>query len=902
MEEGIPLFYIWGEFAERCARRKRPRSREHPFSASHEELNHSMNLVYFSDIGARRNLPLKLPTGATPICSLHAPPENEKVRLKEWSVAAIEFDARHALEFINQTSQIGESGNAEVKFANDILYLVEVLKLASELVMKQRYLPGIERQNKVFMPRWKFFFDDHTNERMELLQKMMPQSLSEFAGEGEEALMYGILCGFAEALIQKFLQEKDILDAGDLGYGIEYKWMDALFRKKELDSDIIKLDKLYGGIKEWSGSIENSNLRNFMTCFRLSPPSDKPISGNASGNKEEWLLDYLVRSKEDTSLIIEAAKIWGASPGVGKYFKGGIDAAQNALLQDLGFASRLFKPITSSLSHPAPTGCSLKLGEVSNFLRQSAVILKDSGYGVMLPSWLDNNQKSPFGISVALKSKSEGFFSLDSLMAFDWKLSIGGEEISERDFMLLASLKSEIVNIKGRWIGLNTEVMQKTIDMIRRFKKDGGISARDALALMLSDHASGKFTFSYDNKILKGIFDRLKGEGSFAMLPHPLSLNGTLRDYQLVGYSWLDYLSGYGIGACLADDMGLGKTIQLISLLLNRKQKNPSAHTLLICPTSVVGNWVMELQKFAPSLKFMVHHGNDRLKGRTFLREAGKNDLVISTYQLTYRDFKHLCKINWNLLALDEAQNIKNVYTKQSQAVRKLSSQSRIALTGTPIENRLLELWSIMDFLNPGYLKSMDSFMNNYGTPIEKYRDAAKRTELQALIKPFLLRRLKSDKNVIKDLPDKFEAKMYCTLTKEQATLYQAVVDSVMAAIEENEEGIKRKGIILNSILRLKQVCDHPSLYLADGSELGGRSGKLARLEEMLEKIIENGESSLIFTQYAQMGGMLSAYLQKKLGCEIFFLHGGTPRKERDRMVSVFQEAILYWRACKRYS
>jgi SNF2 family DNA or RNA helicase len=343
----------------------------------------------------------------------------------------------------------------------------------------------------------------------------------------------------------------------------------------------------------------------------------------------------------------------------------------------------------------------------------------------------------------------------------------------------------------------------------------------------------------------------------------------------------------------VADNIVCHNTIQLITLLLHdrdvRQQVSEPGPALLICPMSIVGNWQKEVQRFAPSLKTMIHHGHERLSGEAFEQEAKQNDMVITTYSLALRDKEHLSSIDWDYVVVDEAQNIKNDAAKQTQAIKKLNAKHKIALTGTPVENRLSELWSIMEFLNPGYLGSGTDFRKNFAIPIERYHDANRAEALKRLIQPFVLRRLKTDKTIIADLPDKMEMKVFCNLTQEQASLYEAVVQEMLAKIEE-AEGIERKGLVLSTLLKLKQVCNHPAQFVADGSALPGRSGKLARLEEMLEEALAEGDKALIFTQFAEMGTLLRHHLQETLGREVLFLHGGTPKKQRDVMVQRFQE------------
>jgi len=333
--------------------------------------------------------------------------------------------------------------------------------------------------------------------------------------------------------------------------------------------------------------------------------------------------------------------------------------------------------------------------------------------------------------------------------------------------------------------------------------------------------------------------------------------------------------------------MGLGKTIQLIALLLHERINAQPRPALLICPTSVVGNWQRELTRFAPNLRVLIHHGALRQKN-DLSKQAVRHDVVISSYALLHRDEKQLGAVEWSDVILDEAQNIKNPSTKQAQAARKLTAQWRVALTGTPVENRLTELWSIFQFLNPGYLGSQQDFLNRLARPIERGGDEAATQQLKSLVGPFILRRVKTDPAVISDLPEKNEMKVYCSLTKEQATLYQAVVEDSLFKIQE-AEGIDRRGVILGTLTKLKQVCNHPAQFLGDGSALSQRSGKLMRLTEMLEEARTVRDHALVFTQFSTMGGLLKSYLQDAFGEEVFFLHGGTPMKARTKMVETYQ-------------
>jgi SNF2 family DNA or RNA helicase len=339
----------------------------------------------------------------------------------------------------------------------------------------------------------------------------------------------------------------------------------------------------------------------------------------------------------------------------------------------------------------------------------------------------------------------------------------------------------------------------------------------------------------------------------------------------------------------VANNIICHNTIQFIAFLLHLKeQETLEKPTLLVCPTSVLGNWEREVKKFAPTLKVLQYHGDKRAKGKAFLEAANKHDIVITSYSLIQRDIKSLQGVYWQVIVLDEAQNVKNSEAKQSQAVRQIESTFRIALTGTPVENRLQELWSILDFLNPGYLGNRQFFQRRFAIPIEKYGDAASLNQLRSLVQPFILRRLKSDREIIQDLPEKQEMTVFCGLTADQAALYQKVVEESLAEIEA-AEGLQRRGMILALLIKLKQICNHPSHYLKQDTLEQHHSGKLQRLEEMLETAIAEGDRALIFTQFAEWGKLLKPYLEKQIGRETLFLYGSTQKKQREEMVDRFQ-------------
>ncbi|MGH9763846.1 MAG: DEAD/DEAH box helicase, partial [Blastocatellia bacterium] len=646
--------------------------------------------------------------------------------------------------------------------------------------------------------------------------------------------------------------------------------------------------------KKWRRSDGSSHDGNFRICFRLDPPDDEPQK-TSSKSKDVWALRYFLQAEDDPSLLVPADQVWRERGSTLRFVNRKFEMPQERLLAGLGLAERMFSPIRESLALAQPTSCNLTTDQACSFMREAAWLLTSSGFGVLTPdlagklnlrlklSTKRSSGKSPKGSSPAT-------LSLEGIVNFDWQVALGDQTLTKADFEKLASLKVPLVRIRGEWVEFSQDQVRRALNFLEKRDKQGEMPLDQALRASLDSNVVGGLpvaSIEADGWIGE-LLDQATGKSQVKLLGAPSGFTGTLRPYQLVGFSWLAFLRRFGLGACLADDMGLGKTIQTIALLLHLRASGESKPALLICPTSVVGNWEREISRFAPSLKVLIHHGSGRAKSGLEDSVAGK-DIVISSYSLLHRDLAHLAEIEWGEVILDEAQNIKNPGTRQAQAARTLKASHKVALTGTPVENRLSELWSIFQFLNPGYLGSHESFRATFENPIVRVgnQDAARR--LRSLTAPFLLRRVKTDPAVIDDLPPKNEMKVFCNLTREQGTLYEAVVRDSLKLIEESE-GIKRRGVVLSTLMKLKQVCNHPAQFLKDGSLLQDRSGKLNRLVEMLEEGRSVGDRSLIFTQFAEMGTLLKSHIESAFGDDVFFLHGGTPASARQRMVERFQE------------
>lgn len=588
--------------------------------------------------------------------------------------------------------------------------------------------------------------------------------------------------------------------------------------------------------------------------------------------------------------------------------------------------------------------------EAWRFLTEDSVKLAEAGASVLMPGWWETVRKQKMLLKAKVRSSvgsKDSMFGMDSIIQFDWRMAVGGATLTEEEFRRLAEQQRRLVQVNGQWILLDPDMLEEIKKVMKRLQKKKGLSFREALELHLlggadigeasgepSDgEADGRDAASMLrlevelNSHLSRMVDQLQQTSSIPVASDPAGFQGELRRYQREGVSWMTFLRRFGLGGCLADDMGLGKTVQWIVYVLHLKENGLlDTPALLICPTSVIGNWQKELERFAPSLAVHLHYGTRRAKAEAFPASVNGADVVITSYALAHLDEEELAGMEWSTLCLDEAQNIKNVYTKQAGSIRKLNARHRMALTGTPIENRLTELWSIFDYMNPGYLGTLGEFRRTFVTEVEK-GNAEKTAQVQKLARPFLLRRVKKDPAIQLDLPEKNEMKSYVPLTLEQGALYESILKEMFDKVDRLPP-MERRGLILATLTRLKQVCDHPLLLTKqtgegqDGegiaraaspgrrtsrrntagqesgnrgeakgpNELVARSSKLSRLLEMVEELRTEGDKCLIFTQFVEMGHLLRNALEQELGEDVLFLHGGVSKSRRDEMIEGFQQ------------
>ena len=559
-----------------------------------------------------------------------------------------------------------------------------------------------------------------------------------------------------------------------------------------------------------------------------------------------------------------------------------------AVLQDLLVLSRHFPDLAQLTKTDGPTSLYYKSADFVKVLLETLPRMQLLGIALLLPKSLRHWVKPSAGGRLRTKAKSAAigsFMRLDDMLTFDWQVALGSEMVSLKEFQKLVNNSTGLVKIKDQYVLIDPNDLTK---LYKQLENPPELTGTEMLRVALSEeYKGGRLGVSEEVREIINQFTNTEAQ------PLPDNLRANLRPYQQRGYDWLVKNTALGMGSLLADDMGLGKTLQIIALLLKFKQEGrfKKQKALVVLPTTLITNWQKEIARFAPDLIPYVYHGPNRKLPGDRLPEDAKEadyDLLLTTYGTVRSDLEKLKKTTWAVLIIDEAQNIKNADTEQTKAVKSLKSPIRIALSGTPVENRLSEFWSIMDFVNKGYLGGLTKFNEEFGKPIQQERDQQRLDQFRRVTSPFLLRRVKTDKTIINDLPDKIENNQFCSLTSEQASLYESVVQESIRAIED-KEGIARRGLVLKLMTALKQIGNHPYQYLKEGNRNVALSGKATMLLDLLETVYANHEKVLIFTQYHEMGVLLQQFIKQAFGQEPLFLHGGTSRPNRDRMVEQFQ-------------
>ena len=634
------------------------------------------------------------------------------------------------------------------------------------------------------------------------------------------------------------------------------------------DDDPVNDEAFFAGLEDYPGAIK---------AYRAQQAGGEDGTGQADAAGPAFQLVLQLRSNADPSLIVDAAALWSQPETVLSRFG---PQAETDLLLALRRGAAIWPPLAEALDQASPSVIDLDDDALASLLGPAAEELAGAGIEVLWPSSLLDGGLKLRAVTIPPPGKvTEAGFGLEALLDFRWQLTLDGALLDADEIAALAEAKRPLIRLRGRWVMLDPALLER----LRRPPRTR-MRVSEALGAVFAGSAEidGETVTVVAEGPLADLAARVAGIASAPVqVEPPPGLAATLRPYQRRGLAWMAGMCAAGLGGCLADDMGLGKTIQVIALHLHRREAK-AGPTLVVCPASLLGTWEREVRRFASDVPVRRYHGGGR-----HLEDLAADEMVLVTYGVVLRDSARLAEVGWGLVVADEAQHAKNPLSRTARELRAVPAPARIALTGTPVENRLAELWAILDWTTPGLLGHLEAFTRRVAVPVERYRDAEATARFAALIRPFLLRRRKTDPGIAPELPRKTETDLFVPLTAEQVTLYEAMVRETMEAIEKSE-GIERAGLVFKLLTALKQICNHPAQYLKQPGPLDGRSGKLAAFDELTDLILASGESMLVFTQYTQMAALLQQHLDAR-GIGSLFLHGGVPVPRREEMVDRFQ-------------
>ncbi len=728
---------------------------------------------------------------------------------RSWEVPGLWLNPGQTLALL-QSIPLG--GNPIPNLGEEFYFYAQLHRWCLDLVVRGDFLPGVAEKSADYRATW-----------IPILESIKDQTyLAQFV-QGVPALALALLPeATAQApqtlvvdLLQQLLQAQITGSSPSLPQSKEVwlqDWLRGLTQTgreklepgKAMQRLTTSLDHWYLPVQNYLARKDNQALaqRQFRGALKLQPPAQDPAAS--------WCLAYGLQALDDGDFWLPAACIWEMTGDYLTWQGRRVDQGAESLLRGLGVAAEIYPPIANSLEERCPTGCAIDAIQAYEFILAIAHRLRERGLGVVLPPGLERGGTAKrLGVKVVgeIQRKRGERLTLQSLISYDLQLTIGtGDQariLTSTDFQGLLAQKSPLVVLDGEWITLQPADVRAAQGVLAQQQQHQSqpLMVEDALRLSIGDLSTVSklpVTQFAATGILQELIETLANPQGVKAIAAPPGFKGELRPYQARGVGWLAFLERWGLGACLADDMGLGKTPQLLAFLLHlAAEEMLEKPVLIVCPTSVLSNWQHEIIKFAPQLKTLLHHGDRRKKGQPLVKQVKNHQVVLTSYALLQRDFSSLRLVDWQGVVLDEAQNIKNPQAKQSQAARELPAGFRIALTGTPVENRLTELWSILEFLNPGFLGTQSFFQRRFANPIEKFGDRQSLMVLRNLVRPFILRRLKTDQTIIQDLPEKQEMTVYCGLAQEQATLYQQLVDQSLLEIEESK-GIQRHGLSFN--------------------------------------------------------------------------------------------------------
>ena len=926
---------LWGEDASRPVKSPSQAlrtARPHPFAVPATDLAAACGGEPGQVILALPSLFVSPLDSADLVRTRPRPAATAAPKLTAWSVPVTVLTPAEAGWFL-----AGEPGEAldDVRMAGSVAYFRALASFAEELADRGRFVPCItDEGDGLHRARWRpliqgpgaAFVADAATAMPPVVRAIVPD-VDDLRGLDPAQLVEDIVSALTDAAVRDRLAEAGCElgpvhrargRASALQRAAE-AWLTALTSDDPvIDASPRGIEPLRDALRPWD-EFGASSERAAHLVLRVRDPGpedgaqpgaggvvekalDPTVAGGVADDALDptavsgepapdtpWRIEFALQSSADPSLVVGAAQIWAGTSGLERWF----ETPDQTLLAELARASAVYAPIAAALRQPAPTGLDLTNDEAYDFLTKEADLLNQAGIVVNLPGWWV--RRPSLGLRghaspAEAGGVAEGWFTAETLYDFSWQMTLEGEPLTEDEMEALVTAKSQLVRLRGAWIAFDPERVRRGLEIIRAARLAGEQrTARDIIALAL-----GRGTW-LDGEVVSvgaegslGAFLDGRMADAVALVDPPAWFTATLRPYQQRGLAWLAFLARLGLGACLADDMGLGKTVQILALEALDKEAAAARPTLVVCPVSMVGTWQREAARFAPELRVGLHYGPERPHGEALSTALANLDLVVTTYQVLIRDADELAGRDWRRVVADEAQNVKNSETRSARALARVAGGQRVALTGTPVENKLAELRSILDFCNPGFLGSPEVFRARFANPVERTGDSAAAARLRAMTRPFILRRLKTDRSIIDDLPDKIETRQTCFLSPEQASLYQAVVDDMMGRIAV-ATGIERRGLVLATLMKLKQVCNHPAQFLHDASPIGHRSGKIARLDEIADEILAEDGKALIFTQFTEFGDMLVRHLSAKFNRSVAYLHGQVPKRRRDEIVGEFQ-------------
>jgi len=780
--------------------------------------------------------------------------KEDKLELKE--AAGNFFAASDFFHYFVQTPLLLE----EKKFSSTVIFLSASAAIAQSLAQKSSFFPrlvDLDREENSFRIEYAYLNgEEKISQALKFLEEIYPPELIFRPRDGavlpKEAGVREVISLFLGYFVRVCSKETPATKVEKAFFHGE-TYFPAGFEEKQTAKSI----------KDWLGPLQLPE-KNLGLVLKISIPERK---------KDQFELEVEIEDKKSTAPSVSVKELY---QGRKKILGHSADTVQRDVARYLTLASDHMPRLKEFLQNKGTHSLDVSLQEMGDFLTGARNVLEILGFRILLPRELKKLMNPQPALTAVPTGKIKSIFDMEKVLEFSWEISLGDEKISPEEFQKLTRGASGLIRYRDSYFFITPARAQSLLKKLNQPAPE--LKKMDILRGVITGEIKGNLFISPEE-----LEQKVREMTRYRSVHVPKNLVANLRPYQKRGYRWLIHNFKAGFGSCLADDMGLGKTLQAIAVIQRLKQegslKNPS---LVIAPTSLLGNWEKETQKFAPELKTQIYHGKERrlnIKG---------NDLILTTYQIAQRELQNLKNKGWELLILDEAQNIKNPASKRARAIKSINSKGRVALTGTPVENRLQELWSIMDFLNPGLFGGEEKFRKEFAIPVEKYRDRNSLRKLKLIISPFFLRREKTDKKVISDLPEKIVRNEYCYLTRDQAALYQEIVDRTWDIIE-NSDGMARKGLIFKLFTALKQVCNHPVQYTKTGEVSPEKSGKLQKTLDLLKDALQKKEKTLIFTQYREMGNYLQEIFKRELQEATSFFHGGLTTQKREEMVSDFQ-------------